>query len=67
VGRVEFIVEIDGEQVARIVVPRGRLEQCREAAIASAGVSATREHPALVFIVEAPWDIGPMVGERRLV
>jgi hypothetical protein len=67
VGRVEFMVEVAGEQVARIVVPRGQLERCREAAIEAAASAATSEHPAFVFVVEAPWDLGPMVGDRECV
>ena len=66
-GRIAFIVEAGGEQVARIVVPPGRREQCRAAAIEAANEAVTSEHSALVFSVEAPWDIGPMVGERQLV
>jgi hypothetical protein len=66
-GRVEFPVEVAGEQVARIVVPPGRLDQCRGAAIEAANAVATGEHPARVFLVQAPWDIGPMIGDRQLI
>lgn len=66
-GRVEFIVEVAGGEVARIPAHRGQLERCRAVAIEAADAAATSEHPALVFMLEAPWDIGPMVDDRQLV
>lgn len=66
-GPSGFIVEVNGDLVARIVVAPGQVERCRAAAVAAADAATTSEHPALVLSVEAPWDIGPMVGERQLV
>jgi hypothetical protein len=66
VGRTQFIVEVGGQEVARIALPPGKLEKCRATAIGVAD-DVAGEHPARVFVMEAPWDIGPMVGERQLV
>ena len=66
-GRIEFIVEVEGNPIARLAVAPGQLERCRFAAIETANEASTGKHPAFVFMIEAPWDIGPMVGDRQLV